>query len=215
VLIVNGTDPASLGNAVSKARHPGLDRLDLMIVSGNSAAAQLVPRAIALLNPRVVMSVGSAASLSETTIAPTKVIEHSTAIELPDGVIITIDVWLAAGGENDDVTWSARIDRGVASVYWVSDHEDLMNNSLPGKVDVTVIGRGAPANDTPFPNSRVIVTAGESISGPELRSMAFNALGSETAILRVFAGEDVRIDLDLQGIRSVSGASQAASPTPG
>ena len=212
VLIVNGTDPASLGNALSKARHPGLDRLDLMIVSGNAAAAQLVPRAIALLNPREVMTVGSNASLSETTIVAAKTIDHSTVIELPDGVSITIEVWPAADGENDDVTWSARIERGVASIHWVSDREDLMQDSLPGKADVTVIGRGAPADDTPFPNTRVIVVAGESIAGPELRAIALDSIGPEVSTLRIFAGEDLRIDLDLEGIRTVSGSVPAASP---
>lgn len=212
VLIVNGTDPSSLGNALSRARHPGLDRLDLMIVSGNEAAAQLAPRAIELLSPRVVMTVGSSASLSESSYAATRIIQHPTVIELPDGVTITIEVWPAAGGENDDVTWSARIDRGDASIFWVSDREDLLQDSMPGEVDVTVIGRGAPAADSPLPNSRVIVAAGESISGPDLRSIVLDTIGPGAQTLRVFAGEITRVDLDLEGIRSVSGANPVATP---
>jgi hypothetical protein len=213
VLIVNGTDPAALGNAISKARHPGLDRLDLMIVSGNAAAAEMVPRAIELLNPRSMMTVGGVASLAGTSLVPRKVILRSTEVELPEGVSITIEVWPSANGENDDVTWSARIERGGASVYWVSDREDLMQDSLPDAVDVTVIGRGAPAADTPFPITRAIVVSGESISGPDLRAIALDALGSEGETKRVFAGEDLRIDLDLEGIRTVSGSTSAGTPT--
>lgn len=212
VLIVNGTDPASLGNAVSRARHPGLDRLDLMIVSGNGAAAQLAPRAIELLSPRVVMTVGSSASLSESSYVAARIIQHPTVIELPDGVTITIEVWPAADGENDDVTWSARIDRGDASIFWVSDREDLLQDSMPGEVDVTIVGRGAPAADSPLPNSRVIVTAGESISGPDLRSIVLDTIGPDAQTLRIFAGEVTRIELDLEGIRTVSGANAVASP---
>ncbi len=213
VLIVNGTDSAALGNAVSKARHPGLDRLDLMIVSGNSAAAELVPRAVEILNPRAVMSVGSVASLFGTSIVPIKVVEHSTEIELPEGVTIAIEVWPAADGENDDVTWSATIERGGASIYWVSDREQLMQDSLPEETDITVVGRGAPAGDSPFPNTRVIVVAGESISGPALRNIAFDSLGSEIETKRVFRGEDVRIDLDPEGIDTVSGSTPSVLPT--
>ncbi len=213
VLIVNGTDPAALGNAISKARHPGLDRLDLMIVSGNAAAAEMVPRAIELLNPRSMMTVGGVASLAGTSLVPRKVILRSTEVELPEGVSITIEVWPSADGENDDVTWSARIERGGASVYWVSDREDLMQDSLPDAVDVTVIGRGAPAAYTPFPITRAIVVSGESISGPDLRAIALDALGSEGETKRVFAGEDLRIELDLEGIRTVSGSTSAGTPT--
>jgi hypothetical protein len=212
VLIVNGSDPAALGNAISKSRHPGLDRLDLMIVSGNAAAAQLVPRAIDILQPRAVMTIGTPASLEGTSIEPMKVIDRATAIELPDGVTITIDVWPAAGGENDDVTWSATIRRGSAALYWVADREALMPEYLPEGVDVTVFGRGAPTDDTPLPISRVVVAAGESISGPELRATVLDPQMPDIETKRVFAGETVRIDLDLEGIRSVSGAIPAASP---
>lgn len=212
VLIVNGTDSAALGNAMSKARHPGLDRLDLMIVTGNAAGAELVPRAIELLKPRSVITIGSVASLAATSIIPLQVIEHSTEIELPDGVTIAIEVWPAADGENDDVTWSATIERGGASVYWVSDREELMQDSLPETADVTVIGRGAPADDSPFPNTHVIVAAGESISGPDLRATALDSIGPEVETLRIYSGEDVRIDLDPEGISTVSGSTPAGSP---
>ncbi|MEZ4532599.1 MAG: hypothetical protein R2835_00265 [Thermomicrobiales bacterium] len=214
VLILNGTDSTTLGNAITRSRHPGLDRLDLMIVSGNTAASGLVPKAIELLNPRGVMTVGSTASLNGTDIVPIKVIERSTEIELPHGVMITVDIWPAADGENDDATWSARISRGGASVYLVSDREDLMQESMPERLDVTVIGRGAPADDTPFPITNAIIVAGESISGPELRDIASGSLGPDVTTKRVFAGESLRIDLDPTGIRSVSGAVPAGSPTP-
>lgn len=213
VLILNGTDPTALGNALSKARHPGLERLDLMIVPGNAGAATLAPRAIELLAPRAVMTVGGDASLAGTSIVPLKIIDRSTAIELPEGVTIAIDLWAAADGENDDVTWSARIERGDASIYWVSDREELMQDSLPAEVNVTVIGRGAPVNDTPFPLTRTIVVAGESISGPDLRTLAFGSLGPDVDTKRIYAGEIVRIDLDAAGIGAVPGALPAASPT--
>jgi hypothetical protein len=215
VLIVNGTDPAALGNAMSKARHLGLERLDLLIVSGNSAAAGLAPRAIELLKPRSVLAVGGTASLAGSPIVPQKVIDRSTEIELPEGVNIAIEVWPAADGENEDVTWSARIERGGASLYWVSDREDLMLDSLPEDVDVTVIGRGAPADNTPFPRTRTIVVAGESISGPDLRALALDSLGPDVETRRIYAGETVRIDLDAEGIRKVSGSVPAASPASG
>ena len=212
VLIVNGTDSAALGNAVSRARHPGLDRLDLMIVSGNAAAAELVPRAIEILSPRSVMTVGSVSSLSGTSIVPIKVVERATEIELPDGVTIALDVFPAADGENDDVTWSATIERGGASIYFVSDREELLQRSLPEETDITVVGRGAPAKDSPFPNTRFIVVAGESISGPELREVAGDSVGSEAETKRVFHGEAVRISLDPEGIHTVSGSTPSASP---
>ncbi len=213
VLIVNGTDPAALGNAISKARHIGLDRLDLMIVSGNAAAAGLVPRALEVLNPREVMSVGSDASLFGTEVTPGKVIERSTEIEMPDGVTITIEVWPAADGENEDVTWSALIERGGASIYWASDREALTEEWQSEASDLVVFGRGAPVGDTPLPQTRVIVVAGESISGPDLRALTLLALGPDVETKRIFASEDLRIKLDLEGIRTVSGAIPAGSPT--
>lgn len=212
VLILNGTDSAALGNAVSKSRHPGLDRIDLVIASGNASAAGLVAQAVAMLDPRSVMTVGSTLSLDGTNRTPRKVIDRSTEIEMPDGVVITIDVWPAADGENDDVTWSATVHRGAASVYLVSDREELMQDSMPERVDITVFGRGAPAGDTPLPITRVIVVAGESISGPDLRSIANDSLGPDVETKRVFAGETLRIALDPTGITTVSGAVPASSP---
>jgi hypothetical protein len=212
VLILGGTDPTTLANAFSDARHPGLDRLDLIIVSGNAAGADLATRTITLLQPRMVLVVGGTASLDSAGIQSGKVIDHTTVIELPEGVSITIEVWPAANGENDDVTWSAMIERGGATVYWVSDREALMQDELPEEANVTVIGRGKPAATTPFPISRVIVSAGESIGGPDLRSVALATLGPGTETVRVFAGDLTRIELDPARIRSVDGATLAATP---
>ncbi|MCA9858379.1 MAG: hypothetical protein KC438_01585 [Thermomicrobiales bacterium] len=212
VLIVNGTDPAALGNAISGARHPGLDRIDLLIVSGNGAASELAARTIALLRPRAVMTVGSASSLTGTGVIPRKIIDRATEIELPNGVLITIDIWLAADGENDDVTWSATIERGGATIYWVADREALIQDTAPESVDVTVIGRAGPGSKTVLPTSRVLVAAGESIAGPELRTVALDAIGLEVETARVFAGETIRIDLDPEGIRTIPGANPATLP---
>jgi hypothetical protein len=212
VLILNGTDAAELGNAVEKAKHPGLDRLDVMIVSGNAAAADIAPRMIELLRPRLVLAVGSAASLETASIVPDRIIDHTTEIELPDGVLLTVELWPAAGGENDDVTWSVMIERGGATVYWVADREALMQDEVPDEANVVVIGRGQPATDTQFPATRIIVAAGESITGPELRARALDAIGPDSETVRIFAGETTRIDLDPEGIRSVDGGTMVATP---
>lgn len=213
VLIVEGANATELGNALSKARHPGLDRLDIAIVSGNAAASGMVSRAIRILAPRMVIAIGSDTSLTATGISPATIIDHTTEIELPDGVRITIEVWPSNGGESEDVTWSAMIERGGAAVYWVSDREALMQEGLPATADVTVIGRGKPAADTPFPRTRTIAAAGESISGPDLRALAADTIGPDVETIRVFAGESVRIALDPEGIRGVTGATAAGSPT--
>jgi hypothetical protein len=214
VLILSGTDPAELGNAFERATHPGLDRLDIMIVSGNSAAADIAVRAVELLQPRMVISIGSAASLDTAGIVPDKIVDHTTELELPRGVMLTIEIWPAAGGENDDVTWSVLIERGGASIYWVADREALMQELPLAETDVVVIGRGSPADDTPFPSTRAVAAAAESITGPDIRALVAEAIGPETEAVRVFAGEITRIDLDPEGIRSVHGSTIAATPVP-
>jgi len=211
VLIIEGTNATELGNALSKARHPGLDRVDIAIVSGNAAASGIVSRAIRLLDPRMVIAIGSETSLTGTDISPATIIDHTTEIELPEGVRITIEVWPSNDGESDDITWSAMIERGGASVYWVSDREALMQEGLPAEADVTVIGRGKPASDTPFPRTHTIAAAGESIGGPDLRALGADTIGSDVETVRVFAGETVRIALDPEGIRGVTGATAAGS----
>lgn len=212
VLIVSGTDADELLSALDKARHPVLDRIDILIVSGNAAAAEVAERAIELTSPREVMTVGSAASLAETSTVPVEIIENTTQIELPESVTVLVEVWPAANGENEDVTWSALVERAGASVYWVSDREDLMQESMLEAADVVVIGRGAPTDTTPFPRTDTIVVAGESISGPELRALALDSLGPEVTTKRIYAGEEVRIDLDPAGIDSVPGADPVGSP---
>jgi len=213
VLIIEGTNATELGNALSKARHPGLDRLDIAIVSGNAAASRMVSRAIRLLAPRMVIAIGSDTILAANGISPAMVIHRTTEIDLPEGVRITIEVWPSNSGESESVTWSAMIERGGAAVYWVSDREALMQEGLPIKADITVIGRGKPAADTPFPRTRTIAAAGESIDGPDLRAIAAETIGPDTETLRVFAGETLRIALDPEGIRGVTGATIAGSPT--
>jgi hypothetical protein len=168
---------------------------------------------IELLRPRMVLAVGSDASLATANIVPDKIVDHTTEIELPDGITLPIEVWPAAGGENDDVTWSVMIERGGASVYWVADREALMQDELPHEANVVVVGRGKPTGDTPFPLTNAIAAAGESITGPELRALALNAIGPETETVRVFAGETNRIDLDPAGIQSIDGGTLAATPT--
>jgi hypothetical protein len=213
VLVLGGTDSTELGNAVSHAQHPGLDRIDLLIVSGNAAAVEFAAKTIDLLEPRMVIAVGQSANLEAAGVTPGRVIDHTTEIELPEGVLLTIEVWPAADGENDDATWSVMIERGGASVYWVADREALMQYPLPEEANVVVLGRGKPAADTLFPEARVIAAAGESTSGPELREIALASLGPDTEAVRIFAGETRRIELDPEGIRTVSGATRAASPT--
>ena len=158
------------------------------------------------------IAVGSTASLDTAGIVPGKIIEHTTEIELPDGVFLTIEVWPAASGENDDVTWSVMIRRGGASIYWVADREALMQDDLPTQVDMVIIGRGKPADDTPFPATRIIAAAAESVTGPELRALALETIGPNSDTARVFAGEITRIELDPEGIRSVEGSTVAATP---
>lgn len=214
VLIVNGTDAAALGTAVSSTRHPGLDRIDLLVVSGNAGAGEMAVRSVELFAPRMIIAIGSATGLVAAGIQPDLVVDHPTEIQLPEGVSITLQAWPAAGGENDDSTWAASIERGGASVYWVSDREALMQEALPPEADVTIVGRGKPADDTPFPNTLVIVTAAESISGPELRALALDSIGPEVQTARIFAGEGTRIDLDPEGIRTIPGGIPAATPAP-
>lgn len=214
VLVLAGSNPTELGNAIAKARHPGLDRIDLMIVSGNPAATELAQRSIQLLHPRMILAVGSDASLRSSGIVPGKLIDHTTEIDLPNGVVLTIEVWSSEGGDGDDVTWSVMIERGGAAVYWVADREALLQEELPDSANITIMGRGSPAKDTPFPRSRVIVAAGESISGPDLRATALDALGPETETARIYAGEITRIELDPQGIHSMDGTTMARSPIP-
>jgi hypothetical protein len=213
VLVLGGTDSAELGNAVAHAQHPGLDRIDLLIVSGNAAAVELAAKMVDLLEPRMVIAVGGPENLEEAGITPARVIDHTTEIELPEGVLLTIEVWPAADGENEDATWSVMIERGGASVYWVADREALMQYPLPEEANVMVLGRGKPASDTPFPSARIIAAAGESVSGPDLREIALNSFGPDAETVRVFAGETKRIELDPEGIGTVSGATRAASPT--
>jgi hypothetical protein len=183
-----------------------------MILSGNASAADLAPRAIQLLQPRMVVAIGGTASLEQSGVVPGQIIDHTTEFELSDGLVMTIEVWPAAGGENDDVTWAAMIERGGASVYWVADREALMQEELPEEADVTIIGRGKPADDTPFPKTRVVVAAGESIEGPDLRARALESIGPEVETLRIFAGEATRIELEPEGIRSVDGGTLAGTP---
>lgn len=209
ILILDGTNSTELGNAIARARHPGLDRIDLMLVSGNEAASGMAHRTIRLLQPRMVLAIGNDEHLRKSGIDVGKTIDHSTEIELPSNVVLTIEVWPAGEG---DVIWSVEIDRGGASLYWVSNRDTLTKPELPASVDVTIIGRGKPSPDTPIPVTRTIVAAGESISGPDLREIAVNANGPETETARVYAGETIRIDLDPSGIRSIEGATTAGSP---
>ena len=212
ILILDGTNATELGNAIARARHPGLDRIDLVLVSGTEAASGMAQRTIRLLQPRMVLAIGNDEYLRDTGIDVGRVIDETTEIELSAGVLLTIEVWPSGEGEGDDVIWSVMISRGGASVYWVSNREVLTQEGLPANANVTVIGRGKPAQDTPFPDTHVLVAAGESISGPELRAIALDAIGPEVETARIFAGETTRIDLDPSGIRSVEGATMVSSP---
>lgn len=212
VLLLGGSNPTELGNAIAKARHPGLDRIDVMIVSGSVGTTDMTQRSIRLLAPRMIITVGTDASLQNSDIVTDKTIDRATEIELSNGVVLTIDVWSSSEDDTDETTWAVKIERGGASVLWVADRGALEQNGLPETTDIIILGNGKPNSRIPFPRARVVVAAGESISGPEMRSIAGNAIGPDVEIARLYAGEITRIDLAPQGIRSIDDAIPVASP---
>jgi hypothetical protein len=214
LLIVSGNDPAAFGNALAHARHPGLSRIDLIIAGGEPATSRLAAYAIDRVNPGYVIVAGDDSSLLESGLHVDEATTHPRRIELQGGMTVTLDV-ASRGAQSESDVWTVVIERGATRIVFVSHPDAIDALPIRGPMAALIIGRGNAHLTTTFPDARLVVADGESISGPDLRSVVGESLGPEALTLRVFAGETSRLDFVEGGLKVSENAQRADTSLAG
>ncbi len=199
VLILNGTNPSDFSNTMASSMQPGTSRIDLLIMPGHSAPISLAARAHRILNPRMAIAIGDATELLFAQLPVHEVLKEARLIQLPDDVTIEIGR-TATPAATQSESWSARIQRGPASILLVSDGDASESAHL--HPPAAIIGQlaGKPAQSILKSNAEAVLFPAGSISGPDVRAALEEAGAPETRVFRVHGGDHLRFGLMTRGL---------------
>jgi hypothetical protein len=92
MLLLGGSDYTDFGNALSSARFPLLDRIDMVLITGEKPNIRLVEHALRQTEPRNVYSIGGAADLLDAGVAVDRALTVPHRFTLPGDSEVTLDV---------------------------------------------------------------------------------------------------------------------------
>jgi hypothetical protein len=210
LLIVSGTDSAAFGNALAHARHPGFNRIDILIGGDATATTLLTAHAIDRVNPGYVIVAGDATGLLESGLHIDEATSRPRRIELTDMLSATLDV-VDRPSQSDPALWKVVIVHGKTKILYISHPDALIALPEPGPVAALIIGRGKATSTMDLAEVGLVIADGESTSGPELRSVVGEALGRDVFTLRVHAGETSRLGFVDNGLDVPDNAQPADS----
>jgi hypothetical protein len=199
LLLLSGTDVTDFGNALSSARYPILDRIDLLLVPGQSPDTQLVNQALRETDARNVYTIGPALELLDAGIPVDCALTATHSISLPGKTEITVVVESRSDGA--DLDWSML-------VRWRT-HRLLVDPG--GSIDGLRAGtRGASTwirTSGAFNSDEIqeiapssIIVAATAMDGPEMREVLRQS-GRRVFGYRVHGGDNARLELAAEGLR--------------
>jgi len=200
ILLLSGSDQADFGNALSRARYPMLDRVDMMVVAGPKAGIAFVESARQRVEARNLYSLGSADHLLESGIRVDRGLSLPHRFALPGGAALTLPATVIKaapepGGWAATVEWKSHrivIDSGLN----LDAYGGLpLQPSVWIRVDGGLSGEAAAAMQP----SAIIVPAA-AISGPDMRALLSEDGAPNAYGYRVHAGDIAKVHLTSSGI---------------
>ena len=145
------------------------------------------------------VAVSDATELLSAQLPVQDVLREARLIQLPGNVTVEIGE-LAIAGTGEAPPWSARIQRGPASIVLLSDADAAEGASV--YPSAALIGQlsGKPARAVLTSNAEAVLIPAGTISGPEARAALEEAGATATRLFRIHGGDHLRFGLTRQGL---------------
>ena len=198
MLLLGGSDYTDFGNALSSARFPLLDRIDIVLISGKKLNIPLVEHALRQTEPRNVYSIGGATALLDAGVAVDRALTVPHRFTLPGDS----DVMLAVDAEEQESApaWSML-------VGWRS-HQLLIDSG--GSVDLPPVAHRVSAwirvsgsigtEDIQRIQPAAIFVDADAMEGWEVRDVARQS-GQPVYGFRVHGGDVTQLQLAAGGLK--------------
>lgn len=202
MLQLAGTDSTDFGNALSNARFPLLDRIDVLLVPGEEPNISLVKSALRQVDSRNVYSIGTSRHLLDAGIAVDREMLVPYKLTLPSGTVMTVS------GFSDPAASNASLSSWYLLVRW-GNHQVLIDSGgdidrLPHEArnaSAWIRTSGAfSAEDIKQVEPSAILVAAETIEGFRMRELIQQESGRPVYGYRVHGGDIARLQLGADGL---------------
>jgi hypothetical protein len=201
-IVLVGSDAAEFGNALNRVRSPFQDRVDLLFLAGPSIGLAFAQRAISIVQPRAIYSIGNPLRLLDAGIPVdrTLVLPHRFSLS-DDASIVVPEQPLSDSSDAQSLYWSGRIehDRGTVIFDSSAPTEPRANGDDPVSAWIRMHKRMEPAELSELQPQAFVIDA-DAQTGPELRQMLSNHVRYPVAAFRVHDGEAARLRFHSTGL---------------
>lgn len=219
LLLVNGNDPVSFGDALATVRRPTMPRLDVVLLTAVGGRLLGAPPLGRLEDARLVAAIGVAPQPPpgvgiEGDAWP--VVTASRRFRLADGVEVTVEsvppAATASQSEAAAPAWRMVVKRGGSVVEILSDGGVGERFAATGAVSARVVAGGAAlaaVGDDPAP---VLAAADGALNGEAVRDRVAEGLPMARWQMVVHAGEAASLGLTDAGVTIEGDEAERAVP---
>ncbi|CAN5775026.1 hypothetical protein BH23CHL5_BH23CHL5_06250 [soil metagenome] len=201
-IVLLGSNASEFGNALNRVRSPFQDRVDLLLLTGPSIGLAFAQRAVDIVQPRAIYSIGNPLRLLDAGIPVnrTLILPHRFSIS-DDASIVVPELPVSDSIESQSLYWSGRIEHDGKTVMFDSagPSEARSAGVDPVSTWIRLRGRIEPAELSELRPQAFVIDA-DAQSGPELRQMLKNDVGYPVSAFRVHDGESARIRFRTTGL---------------
>lgn len=197
ILVVNGSDVAAFGNALSEARKPGFNRIDVMIVTGNDSAMAVAARNLATIDARQVIALGPLVMEDSLPWPPNTIPGSGQQMTIGDNLMVQFES--VSEEDVDDSGWRIKVVTSAGTIAMLSDAAHIADFSWSEPISALVLQRGDIAKLSPAVQPRALIAAGSLIDFDEADNWLNDNPGKQ-AVLRIFSGQSSWISFSPDGL---------------
>lgn len=201
VLVIGEGSSADFANAFSRARRPGLSRIDILLVDSLIKNITLPGRVSTIANPRRTMSLGDSSMLLNAGLRIDDAVVSPRSIELPAGVRLTVDPQPVPGTEEQSGSgWLGQVEYERSSFVLAKNQDALEHVPSPPNGSILILLQGAVS--APTLNAigpQAVIVSSRGMSGSELRSTIAES-GRELFGYRIFPGDLLGMTMQASGV---------------
>lgn len=197
MLVVDGSDTAAFGNALAAARHPGLDRIDVLLVTGADTTFSLAARTLENTPARTVLGAGPLVSNPRLPWPDSMLDASGLQISLAPDFIVQVDT---VPGKNELAEqWRILIQHDGIVIALLSDAGAAPEFTWDQPVSLMILQRGDPGELAGYVRTDAIVVPGSEMKSYEVQAWLEANEGTQH-LLRVFPGETGTLEFTPDGL---------------
>lgn len=201
-MVILGSNAAEFGNALNRIRSPFQDRVDLLLLAGPSIGLTFAQRAIDIVQPRAIYSIGNSLRLLDAGIPVSESLVLPHRFSLSGDTSIVVPEWpVSDSSDSQSLYWSGRIEHDRATVIFDSSTptEARSTGENPVSAWIRLRDRIEPEELSELQPQAFVIDA-DAQSGPDVRQMLSNHVKYPVAAFRVHDGEAARIRFRSTGL---------------